>query len=499
MKLKISLIVLSSISFFSVSWGQFSGNNLAEYQFGNIPGVEPSDVHSVYDQFNLEYKLKAFKVSGRLENYYSNDTARIQYTKLTQYTLSYRKKGLNFKLGNFYETLGKGLLYRGYEVKNSIYEDQIYRIKQGFYRDLQGASGSYSNKLFSLKAIYGKSLINDLPPTSDENRLDLVSAGEANVRFLNQTGGIIFLQNDNGTEKANYASALLGGTLLNLFDYYGEYAHRVNSGDQFFGFSEDDSYGSYFSLGYSQTGFGISFELKDYQNLFIGSGISDPPTLVKEHSYKLLNRSTHVPFYFDESGMQVEVFIVPAENHLLTLNHSRSKNELGESVFQSAEYFADWQFTFRSKNQIKFFADYSFDEILFENARYTSGIYFTRTLPKNWSYSIETEFQHLERTFSETQVFQNIYTGLIVNYSTKFSAAFVWEFTNDNKFADLGNTEEVESKQNFPGINFSYKPNRKNTIQLFAGKRRGGPACTSGVCYEVLDFKGLELRWSTKF
>ena len=39
------------------------------------------------------------------------------------------------------------------------------------------------------------------------------------------------------------------------------------------------------------------------------------------------------------------------------------------------------------------------------------------------------------------------------------------------------------------------KPNRKNTIQLFAGKRRGGPACTSGICYEVLDFKGAEIKW----
>lgn len=499
MKLKIILIVISSFSLVSVSWGQFSGNNLAEYQLGNIPGVEPSYVHSIYDQFNLEYKLKGFKVFGRLENYYSNDTARIQYTKLTQYTLSYRKKGLDFKLGNFYETLGKGLLYRGYEIKNSIYEDKIYRIKHGFYRDLQGVSGSYSNKLFSLKAIYGKSLINDLPPTSNQNRLDLVSAVEANVRFLKQTAGVIFLQNDNGTKKSNYASVLLGGTLFKLFDYYGEYAHRVNSEDQFFGFSEDDSYGAYFSLGYSQPGFGVSFELKDYQNLFIGSGISDPPTLVKEHFYKLLNRSTHVPFYFDESGIQVEVFIVPAENHLLTLNHSRSKNELGEFVFNSAEYFADWQFTYRNKNQIKIYIDYSFDEILFENARYTSGFYFTRSLSKNWSYSIETEFQHLERTFSEPEVFHNIYTGLVVNYSTKFSAAFVWEFTNDSKFVDLGNTEEVESKQNYPGLNFSYKPNRRNTIQLFAGKRRGGPSCTSGICYEVLDFKGMELRWSTKF
>lgn len=499
MKLRIGFIILSWFGTAGVALSQFSGNNLAEYQLGNIPGVEPSNVNSIYDQFNLEYRLKGFKVSGRLENYYSSDSIRSSYTKLTQYTLQFRKKGLDLKLGNFYETLGKGLLYRGYEIKNSIYEDQIYRIKQGFYRDLQGASGSYSTKFIEVKAIYGKSLINDLPPDSPDNRLDLVSAGEANFKYLKQTGGVIFLQNTNDTDKSNYVSTLLGGTLFNLFDYYGEFAHRVNPGDQFFGFANDDSYGAYISLGYSKSGFGISFELKDYQNLFIGSGISDPPTLVKEHIYKLLNRSTHVPFYFDESGMQTEVFIVPAEDHLITLNHSRSKNELGETNFKSAEYFADWQFTYQKQNLVKVFADYSFDELLFESARYTGGVYYTRTLPDNWSFSIESEFQHLERTFAETEAFQNIYTGFIFNYSTKFSAALVWEFSNDSKFVDLSDTNEIETKQNYPGINLSFKPNRKNTIQLFAGKRRGGPACTSGICYEVLDFKGVELRWSAKF
>jgi len=498
MRLKISFIILSWFGTSTLVWGQFSGNNILEYQLGNIPGVEPSNVHSAYDQFNLEYRFKGFKVSGRLENYYSSDSLRTHYTKLTRYTLSYRKKGLNLKLGNFYETLGKGLLYRGYEIKNSIYEDQIYRTKQGFYRDLQGASGAYSHKNFAVKAIYGKSLINDLPPNSPDNRLDLVGAGEVNFNFLNQKTGLIFLQNNNDTEKSNYISVLLGGTLFNLFDYYGEYAHRVNSGDQFFSLSDEDSYGGYFSLGYSANGFGLSFELKEYHNLVIGSGISDPPTLVKEHIYKLLNRSTHVPYYFDESGIQLEIFIVPAEDHLITLNHSRSKNELGETDFKSAEYFADWQFTYKKQNQFKLFADYSFDDIMFENARYTTGIYYTRSLSKFWSASLETEFQHLERTFSETEVFQNWYTGFIVNYSTKFSAALVWEFTNDSKFADLPDTEEIETKQHFPGINLSYKPNRKNTIQLFVGKRRGGPACTSGICYEVLDFEGVELRWSVK-
>ncbi len=478
---------------------QFSGYNLAEYQLGNIPGVKPANTNSIYDQFNLEYRLKNFTASARLENFYSTDSSRVHYTKLSQYTFSYQKKGLDLKAGHFYETLGKGLLFRSYEIKNSIYEDLIYRVKQGFYRDTRGVSGSYSNNYFQVKALRGKSLINQLPITDPNNRLDLVTAAETNVRLLNQTAGFIWMQNDNDTERSKYISTYLGGNLFNGFDYYGEFAHRVNAGDNFFGFETGDSYGAYFNMSYSKPGFGLSFELKDYQNLFIGSGISDPPTLVKEHIYKLLNRSTHVPNYFDESGMQLELFLVPAENHLVTLNHSRSKNELGETAFHSLEYFADWQFSFKSINQFKIFADYSSEELLFENARYATGLYYTRVLPRNWSFSVETEFQQIERTFSETDVFQNIYTGLILNRSPKYSAALVWEFTNDPNVADNGGTEAIEKMQHYPGVNLSVKPNRKNTIQLFAGKRRGGPACTSGICYEVLDFKGFELRWLYRF
>jgi hypothetical protein len=233
--------------------------------------------------------------------------------------------------------------------------------------------------------------------------------------------------------------------------------------------------------------------------MFIGSGISDPPTLVKEQIYKLLNRSTHVPYLNDESGMQVELFIVPAENHLITLNHSRSINNLGGTDYKSVEYFVDWQFTTNISNQFKIFADYSSEELLNEDARYATGVYFTRTLEKNLSFSIETEFQQIERTYAETEAIQNVYMGFIINKSPKYSAAFVWEFTNDPNVADNPGIEKIEKTQHYPGINFSYKPNRKNTIQLFAGKRRGGPACTSGICYEVLDFKGIELRWSYRF
>lgn len=498
MKIRIYFLMVLGLGHYTTIFAQFSGFNLAEYQLGNIPGDEPQYVHSIYDQLNLAYRLKGFRASVRLENYYSGDSDRTHYSKITQYSLNYLKKGLELKAGNFYETLGKGLLYRGYKIKNSIYEDQIYRVKQGFYRDTRGAAGSYSNRFLTVKALRGRSLVNQLPPTHEDNRPDLVTAGEINLRFSNQIIGGIILQNENEQKKSNYVSVLTGGNLFTHFDYSAEIAHQINNESRFFRFGEEDSYGIYFNLNYSSSGLGISLEYKDYRNLFIGSGISDPPTLVKEHVYRLLNRSTHVPYFFDESGWQTEVFIVPGEDHLLTINHSRSRNDLGQE-FHSQEYFAEWQFSYNAQLLVKYFIDYSSDELLSENARYATGVYITRTLRENWSVSVETEFQQIERTFSETNTYRNLYAGLVLNRSTRLSAALICEFTNDVKYADIPATGQVEQKQHFPGINLFYKPNRNNTLQLFAGKRRGGPACTSGICYEVLDFKGVEIRWAAKF
>ena len=38
----------------------------------------------------------------------------------------------------------------------------------------------------------------------------------------------------------------------------------------------------------------------------------------------------------------------------------------------------------------------------------------------------------------------------------------------------------------------------KYDLSLFAGSRRGGPACTAGTCYEVLPFRGVEVRLTSR-
>ena len=493
---RISIILLLVGLSFSGK-AQLSGYNLLETQVGNIPGQEPDDLKTLYDQFNIQYRYKGVKAFVRLEQFYSSRTDGDEYTKFTQYGINYRTKGFEAKLGNFYETLGRGMLLRGYEIKNSIFEDRISRVKQGFYKDIRGGFLRYSNDWIEVKALRGKNLTAQLPPDHPDNRDDLVTAGELVLSGFNQHVGGIYLENENRGMTSKYLSFHLSGSVVENVDYYGEVAHQTNGESNYLSFDDDASYGAYFNINYSANNFGVSLEWKDYHNFLIGNGLADPPTLIKEHSYRTLNRSTHVGELLDETGIQLEIFYSINDNQRLTFNHSRGENEF-VNTFKFYEYFLEWYADFETV-QLKTFLDYSKDDFKLEDNRIAGGVYITKPLENRWSVSLETEAQQIEKTFGNKDKVENYYAGLIFSKSTKFSGALIWEFTNDELVADLASTPEVETKQHYIGTSISYKPNHNNTIQLFAGERRGGPACTSGICYEVLDFEGVEIRWTKRF
>lgn len=70
-----------------------------------------------------------------------------------------------------------------------------------------------------------------------------------------------------------------------------------------------------------------------------------------------------------------------------------------------------------------------------------------------------------------------------------------------NLVSELSNDQFLTSKpfKYWLGTNLKYQVNNANSLVLFGGQRRGGPACNAGICYEVLDFKGVEIRWNYRF
>lgn len=487
------LIITMILTSNNVLHGQLSGNNLLEFQLGNLPGSDPADLTTHYDQLNLQYRYKSVKASLRYEQFFSQQDGR-SYNQLSQFTLQYRKSGLDLKVGSFSEILGNGLLLRAYEIPGSVFEEQAYRVRYGFYRDLLGVSLKYNGKWGYFKGLRGTTLANSLPPTlpSDERRPDLTEGLETGLNFFGQSAGIALMRNTNGPNLHSFYSLLLNGGLFSIFSYNVEFAHNLSRDVPLFALTDDARYGIYASVNFSYGSVGFSAEYKDYKDMLIGAGISDPPTLVKEHKYKLLNRSIHVPLYFNEEGYQFEAYYTFGSGARLLLNHSRAVNVLAQE-FVFTEYFAEFNFSPGSANTFTLFADYASDGIKFEDHRYTGGGIWELAIARNHSTLLEIEYQSVERNILEREVFSNVAVIAGYNYDTHTTVAVTWEYSTDRAQVISGDS------RNWIGLDISHKLNPRNTLSLFAGQRRGGPACTSGVCYEVLDFEGVELRFKTKF
>lgn len=474
---------------------QFSGLSRTEIQVGNTPYTEPSSLATVFEQLNLRYDAGAVRVAARAESFQTHIRDR-SYVQLSQVRVTARKRGFDLSVGHFYEILGRGLLLRGFEIPGSTYEDAGFRVRQSFQRDIEGATLGYSNRRIDVRLLRGKPLLSVLPPTESrsDRRPDLVTAGSAELRLGPARIAGYLLRNESELADSDYASTSVrldqGGAQA-----YVELASRLDDGAS----PLEGSHALYASLTYGQAGFGGGIEYKDYEDFFLGSGFNDPPSLIREHSWVTLNRSTHVLNTVNERGFQAEVYGAVGEVGTFTVNATRTVNDFGlEFVYR--EYYADFATSPLNRTGARFFVDVAEDPLKGESSRQSAGVYLDRKLEGPWSASATLETQRFDRDFVEDGRSANIVAGFTINRSSQYSAGLVVERSTDPFLTDDPRTPEIErTARHWLGVNLGWRPNRRHTISLFGGTRRGGPACTSGICYEVLDFSGAELRISSRF
>lgn len=475
------------LGYSTLAIAQFRGNNLLEYQFGKLPTDTVSSFSTVYDRLVMDYTLKKFKFGATLETFYSPFDGR-SYIRPNQVRLQYRSKGFEVKLGNFYETIGRGSLLRSFEIPGAILEDITFRSRHYFNRDVAGALVKYRHKKFSGKLLYGSPLNNIFPTNQpvDVRRSDRIGAVYLDYQVGKQTIGAGTMNLTNELEDNWYVLLTGQGKIIPQIDYYTEFSRNVNE-DAFFDFDDDASFSFYANMNVNIGNFGLTAEYKNYKNFVLGSGINEPPAAVKQHTYRTLNRSTHVLQPLNESGYQLEMYYYLPSGSVLTLNHTRASNDFG-MTFTFMEYFGEYDF-FVGKHNFKIFADFAQDPFKLESDRISTGAYLDWKLGKKTSLDTEYEYQTFER---EGVSITNQLLQLTFNYTSRFSLGFIGEYSTDNFIVE-------DDFKLWMGATSKIKINNKNTLYLFGGNRRGGPACNSGVCYEVLDFEGVEVRLTSRF
>ncbi len=481
MKSKIVFVLILSLYLNSStkSYAQLYGSNLFETQFGKLP-TDSINFGTAYDRGILGYNYKKFTAGVTLENYYTRYEER-NYTKVTQYSLKYSSDILDVSFGNFNETIGRGILLRSFEIPGAILEDQGFRSRNYFIRDVQGITAKLKLKNFTTKVIWGKPLNNVFPPNQENSvrRIDEIKTIYSDYTYKKQTLGASFLSLDNDKGNSNYSMVTLSGVLSPKINYYTEFANDI---------ANSSTHAYYGNINFIFENLGITAEVKDYNNFLLGSGFNEVPALIKEHTYRVLNRSTHVVQPLNESGYQIEAYYTFPDASVLTFNNALSINDFGEK-FVYQEYFAEYDFSTAKQHDVKLFVDYAEDPFKDQSNRISAGAYIDWKISEKSSFKTEYEFQYFKRGDENVQ---NQVFSLGYAYKSKWIFSIVSELSNDSFLTD-------KSWKTWIGGNLKYQVNNGNSLQLFAGQRRGGPACNAGICYEVLDYEGVELRWTTRF
>ena len=471
-----------------------------EYQVGNLPYEQPTDLTTLYDQLNLSYQSRHLNAYVKIEQF-QPAAAEKSYRKFTQRGLRFGDDQFMITLGNFSELLGRGLLLRSYEIPGTILEDPGFRVRRGFYRDIEGFALKYQSRFIALKALRGKPLVNSLPPTFAEaaRRPNLIDGLEANLHFLkNLNFGGAYLRHSRDQELTKFSTVFISGNLPWGIQIYSEYARQAGGSNDFFDFSHGAAHAFYASASGVRGPAGMSVEYKDYADFNLK--FNDPPPLIREHSYVVLNRSTHVLEALNETGWQAEAFLRIAGSHLLTLNASRAENNFFGRKFIFREIFVEFDYALNDLTSVKGFWDRSEDPFKLEKPRHATGLYLEKAWPRAWGTILDLEYQAFDRQPAPAQRVKNYVVAFTLSRAPSVSAGIAWERTTDPLLTDDPNTDVVESRpRHWVGGAFGYKYNDRHFLNLFYGKRRGGPACTAGICYEVLDFEGLEIRISSNF
>ena len=498
---KSSLVISILLLWVGPADAQVSLYSLTEMQRGRIPGADSTALSTLYEQFNIDYSNRSLQAGLRAEVFTAWGTER-QTTHLAQKYIRWTRGPAYLVAGNYYAILGRGLTLRAFELPGVVLESPVFRRRYTPSRDLEGGMASWTGDRAEVKALIGRPVNSDIPPgvADADRRQDWVAGGELSLRpfspiklggtFVNLHQGWAW----SGLTDIDFTPLTEKIGLTGIYSsFYGEYARRAGTPDQ--------GHGLYLSGNAGGSKLGISLEYKDYDNFIVE--VNDPPSLVREHTAVLLNRSTHVLLPLTERGYQIEATYSLPDLATLTANVSAARNQLTEdrsTTFNERYIGLDIE-KFLPAFSATLFFDWGKDELEGASKHRTGGILLERTTGMSHTLGLDLQFQRLTRPFGDPLSFTDIYSALSWQHPSGISIGLTMDRTPDPlEVDDPATLNRIETgTRTWWAVNLSARLGARHEALLFVGRRRGGTACTSGTCYQVLPFEGLEMRLTTRF
>ena len=489
---------------------QLSLSTLTEAQAGDLPGAGPRDLRTIYHQFSLDYALADLRVGVRGETFGAS-SARRSYGQFLQRFASYGRGPFQATVGHFYTIVGSGLLAHAFELPGVITEERGTRRRYQIVRDLDGLKLRYRARSAEVMLLRGAPVNSNLAPGLEgvDRRPDDLQGGSLQLKphphfdtgfsvvgydigGHRETGGAF---NARWRVAPMLARLGLGGTYLDLNLVY---ARRDLSLDRFFNFDRTQGRAIYLAATTTSGSWGLSLEYKDYRD-FALEHINNPPPLIREHSAYLLNRNTHDLLADDEEGYQAELSYSLPGGQILTANATRATRRRGPGPGDDKElreFFVQIDSPLGRNAEVQIIADYSHNQILIDERSRFMGTNWTWSPDGIHSIGLDAQFQDVDRSLGTLALpYTNHFLGLEVHRSPGLSAAVQVQRSSD----ELQTGADPSGVTWWRGLNLGADVGEGHSLNVFAGQRRSGLACTAGICYEVLGFEGVEVRLLNRF
>jgi hypothetical protein len=463
------LLFFFILSFSSAQDFYLSASNQLEY---SLDRKNKEDIF--HDWFDLNWTYDFYNLGLRYEAHQPDDWGET-YQELSYRYFQLSSEFIELTFGNYYAMFGRGLILRSYENRDLRHDNNLDGVKG--ILDLDG---------HALTLLWGT------PRGKYERINDPLFGADAKITASDWiTLGGSYLRTDiTGVGFFQLYGGNLGFAFPHL-DFYAEYARKNNPSEKF---EEKDGNGFYLSSNLYWSGFALSLEYKDYERFEFTHGevtYNNPPSLVKEHAYTLLNRHSYVLKLHDEKGFQVQAFSSPSEELSLVANYSYTTDHKDKLIF--SEIYAEAEYDYQDLATIKT----GFSRM--ENKKeaglpYILSPIFDLTYYLSEQNSIAFLWEHLWISQYDGDVtYYDQIISLSLSHSPFISLTFAHERTTQWK------TKAWSGKKSWFITTLDLALSEKHNLSLSFGSRRAGKVCSGGVCTQRPALDGGEIKLLSQF
>lgn len=487
-----------------------SGQNEARYARGSQPGQTLVDDYGYlenYLELNADVERFRFYIRQgyRLPSEFGEKIAGLD--AFDKKYFEYRDKNITLRLGDFYKTWGRGLLFGTKEILELPFDSGLEGLL------VQGKYGNLSSQFFR-----------GVEADSSDEFQESAEGAWLSYRFgskLKLGGSFIHLDsgprhpviNRSGIEMEN------GFDTWSLFTTYVTDKVDTETGSYHHAFY---TAGSVYGSGWSVFAEYRNYKLFLYNDPGLAAGLTEqpslqyPPTGYPESTMHLLDLNPPHSHFDDEVGFQVEIQL-NREPWSLLLNLSQFSRQDSDGILpQLKEEYSPYQglygqLEWDAYTGKRFNIKGGFEEDV-EFVRTAIGSYsdwFKRTAGgilyefglNQLTTSVEAEAMKVSDIGRDLE-YWDIYFACSVAMRSDLTVTASFERSESGR--EVGG---LEWHQGFIGGDARYWPSVESTFQiqdnhqlrLLIGHERGGLRCTGGVCRWVNPFKGFKLTFTSQF